>query len=82
MGSSASGGAQTILGGAPHRCIFSTAGQAAHKAADVVHCPLADILGRCGPLPIHEEAPRGAWVGGRVLLGLWPALSYAPTPVC
>lgn len=48
----------------PHRCIFSTARQAPHKAADIVHCPLAEVLRGCGLLPIHEESPHGAWVGG------------------
>lgn len=65
----------------PHRCIFSAARQAPHKAADIVHCPLAEVFRGCGLLPIHEESPHGAWFGGLVLLGLWPALSYAPTPV-
>lgn len=65
----------------PHRCIFSTARQAPHKAADIVHCPLAEVLRGCGLLPIHEESPHGAWVGGVVLLGLWPALFYSPTHI-
>lgn len=48
----------------PHRCIFSTARQAPHKAADIVHRPLAEVLRGCGLLPIHEESPHGACVGG------------------
>lgn len=57
----------------PHRCVFPAAGQAPHKAADVIHGPLADILGGHGLLPICEESPHGAWLGvGVTVTGTWP----------
>ena len=53
------------------------------KAADIIRCPLADVLGGCGLLSIQAESLNGSWVGaqgvGRLLLRLWLALSFAPT---
>lgn len=45
-----------------HLSVLSAAGQVGHEAANVLHCPFADVFQRWALLPVQEKTSHGAWI--------------------